>query len=47
MRQLTLDIGLTSGPTLENFLPGRNAQALEHLRLHTGGARPSPVPSYL
>lgn len=47
MRQLTLDIGLTSGPTLENFLPGRNAQALEHLRLQTGGARPSPVPSYL
>lgn len=51
MKQLALDIGLASGPTLDNYLPGPNAAALEHLRLWVGGgshARTrSPVPGYL
>ena len=49
MKQLALDIGLATGPTLDNFHAGPNAQALQHLRLAVGdGAAPrSPVPSYL
>jgi len=49
MKQLALDIGLASGPTLENFQPGANAQALQHLRLAVteAGAPRSPVPTYL
>ena len=49
MTQLALDIGLATGPTLDNFHAGPNAQALQHLRLAVGdGAAPrSPVPSYL
>lgn len=51
MKQLALDIGLHSGPTLASFFPGPNAEALEHLRLWLGhGAQPalhSPVPTYL
>ncbi len=49
MRQLALDIGLTPGPTLDNFHPGPNAQALQHLRLAlgAGGSAYPPVPTYL
>ena len=49
MKQLALDIGLASGPTLENFRAGGNAQALRPLRLAVGeaGAPRSPVPTYL
>ena len=49
MKQLALDIGLATGPTLGNFHAGPNAQALQHLRLSVGdGAAPrSPVPTYL
>lgn len=49
MKQLALDIGLVTGPTLDNFHDGPNAQALQHLRLAVGdGAAPrSPVPTYL
>lgn len=49
MQQLVLDMGLASGPTLDNFLPGLNAQALNHLRLWLGqgGAVRSPLPMYL
>ena len=49
MKQLALDIGLATGPTLDNFHAGPNAQALQHLRLAVGdGAAPrSPVPTYL
>jgi len=49
MKQLALDIGLATGPSLENFHPGPNAQALQHLRLAVGeaGAPRSPVPTYL
>ena len=51
MKQIALDIGLASGPTLGSFFPGPNRAALEHLQLWIGskasaGAR-SPVPSYL
>ena len=49
MKQLALDIGLATGPTLDNFHAGPNDQALQHLRLAAGdGAAPrSPVPTYL
>ena len=47
MKQIALDIGLTPEPTLAGFVPGRNAQALQHLRLWTEGAQRSPVPIYL
>jgi len=35
-QQLVLDMGLANGPTLDNYLPGPNAQALDHLRLWLG-----------
>lgn len=52
MRQLTLDIGLTAGPTLDNFLAGPNVQALQHLQLWladpgNSNAVRSPVSTYL
>ena len=52
MKQLALDIGLATGPTLERFFAGPNEAALQHLRLAVGsgdpGAAPrSPVPTYL
>ncbi|MGQ0711458.1 MAG: DnaA regulatory inactivator Hda [Rhodoferax sp.] len=51
MRQLVLDIGPHTGPTLANFVAGPNAQALQHLRLWSeplaAGGRRSPVPLYL
>ena len=59
MKQITLDIGLATGPTLENFVSGPNAAAVSHLALwvgaKSGAARPpsavatlrSPVPTYL
>ena len=44
MKQLALDIGLATGPTLDNFHAGPNAQALQHLRLAVGdGAAPCCV----
>ena len=50
MKQIALDIGLYAGPTLDNFVAGPNAAALEHLRLwlgHKGSAATrSPVPTY-
>ena len=51
MKQLALDIGLATGPTLERFFAGPNEAALQHLRL-TAGAGSSestrtPVPTYL
>ncbi len=33
MKQITLDIGLATGPTLKNFLPGPNEAVLDHLVL--------------
>ncbi|MDA7414733.1 DnaA regulatory inactivator Hda [Xenophilus arseniciresistens] len=52
MKQLALDIGLQTGPSLASFIAGpKNAAALEHLKLWVGhGAEPalhSPVPTYL
>lgn len=51
MKQIALDIGLPSGPTLASFMAGPNEAALQHLQLWvgTGSARPvrSPVPTYL
>jgi DnaA-homolog protein len=47
MKQLALDIGLQSLPSLDNFLAERNLAALQHLRLWLGSPRRSPVPTYL
>jgi DnaA family protein len=47
MKQLALDIGLASSPTLDNFFAGPNEAALSHLRLWTSSASRSPVPTYL
>jgi DnaA family protein len=51
MKQIALDIGLSTGPTLSNFWPGPNAAAVEHLRLWLGGKdavkHRSPVPTYV
>lgn len=51
MKQIALDIGLGSGPTLANFMAGPNEAALQHLRLWVGDASRatlrSPVPTYL
>ena len=33
MRQLVLDMGLAPVPSLDNFVAGRNAGLLEHLRV--------------
>jgi len=51
MKQLALDIGLATGPTLDGFFSGPNEPALRHLRLWAGEAHAptvhSPVPTYL
>lgn len=51
MRQIALDIGLASGPTLSNFFAGPNEAVLRHLQLWLGDRGPqtlrSPVPTYL
>ena len=52
MKQIALDIGLATGPTLASYFPGPNEAALRHLELwagaaHSGSALRSPVPSYL
>ncbi|WP_313075967.1 DnaA regulatory inactivator Hda [Melaminivora sp.] len=49
MQQLALDIGLASGPTLENFHAEGNAQAVAHLRqaLDEVLAGAAPMPVYL
>ncbi len=51
MKQIALDIGLGSGPTLGNFMAGPNEAVLQHLRLWVGdgssAALRSPVPTYL
>lgn len=51
MKQIALDIGLSTGPTLANFCPGLNDEVLKHLQLWVGvkqntALRP-PVPTYL
>ena len=47
MKQIALDIGLASGPTLETYFDGANEPALRHLQLWTGSPTRSPVPTYL
>lgn len=47
MQQIALDIGLAVPQTLDRFVPGANAGALEHLQRWVGGARPPSVPTYL
>jgi len=51
MKQLALDIGLATGPTLEGFFAGPNEAAVRHLRLWLGDGHHaslhSPVPTYL
>lgn len=47
MKQIALDIDLGRGPTLQNYLPGPNAEAFQHLRLWAGSTVRSPVPMYL
>ena len=47
MKQMALDIGLPTGPTLANFCAGPNLAALRHLELWVGASARSPVPTYL
>jgi DnaA-homolog protein len=47
MKQIALDIGLATGPTLANFCAGPNEAALRHLLLWAGSPTRSPVPTYL
>lgn len=50
MKQIALDIGLASGQSLENFFPGPNEAAHQHLSLwvgHEAAQRRSPVPVYV
>ena len=47
MKQIALDIGLTSAPSLSNFFAGPNEAALKHLELWAGNSLRSPVPTYL
>jgi DnaA family protein len=47
MKQMALDIGLHTAPSLESFFAGPNSAALQHLRLWTSSQMPSPVPTYL
>jgi len=47
MKQITLDMGLASSPSFDNFFCGPNEAALKHLTLWTGNAMRSPVPTYL
>ena len=47
MKQIALDIGLHTGPTLTNFFAGPNVAALQHLNLWASSPTRSPVPTYL
>jgi len=47
MKQMALDIGLQTAPSLDSFFAGPNAAAVQHLKLWTAGQMPSPVPTYL
>ena len=47
MKQLALDIGLSTRPTLDSFFCGPNEAAVNHLRLWTSGGTRAPVPTYL
>ena len=52
MKQLALDIGLSTGPSLSRFFEGSNSAVVQHLRSWVGEgvsspAAKSPVPTYL
>lgn len=47
MKQLALDIGLDTPPSLASFFSGPNEAAINHLRLWTAGGSRAPVPTYL
>ena len=51
MKQMALDIGLATGPTLGSFFAGPNEAVLRHLELWVGekssASTRSPVPTYL
>ncbi|RZL91447.1 MAG: DnaA regulatory inactivator Hda [Variovorax sp.] len=51
MKQLALDIGLATGPTLAGFFAGPNEAAVRHLQVWVGAGGTqsvhSPVPTYL
>lgn len=47
MKQIALDIGLASGPSLSNFLAGPNEAALQHISLWANNPKRSPVPTYV
>ena len=47
MKQIALDIGLATGPTLDSYFAGCNEPALRHLQLWAGSPTRSPVPTYL
>lgn len=47
MKQMALDIGLQTAPSLDSFFAGPNAAALQHLKLWTSSQMRSPVPTYL
>ena len=47
MKQIALDIGLSTAPGFANFLVGPNAGVVQHLKLWALGASRSPVPTYL
>ncbi len=47
MKQIALDIGLSTGPTLASFFAGSNEAALHHLQLWATSPMRSPVPTYL
>ncbi len=47
MKQIALDIGLETVPTLTSYFAGPNEPAIGHLRLWAGSPTRSPVPTYL
>jgi len=47
MKQLALDIGLATAPSLGSFFAGPNEAVLSHLKLWTSGQTRAPVPTYL
>lgn len=47
MKQMALDIGLATVPTLARFFAGPNQAALSHLSLWSNSPTRSPVPTYV
>ena len=47
MKQIALDIGLNTGPSLGNFFAGPNQAALQHMQMWANNDKRSPVPTYV